>query len=422
VQEGPAAEHLELLVQVLWLLNHLAAGIAAQRALARRQEGLLGQPDAEPTPHSVLAAALAEPLAGVCDEPAGSLSVAVTEVFIKHYDQILEGQVTYGEGNEHEQEQEQEQEWRRQQAEQEQQMQAPSASPGMPAPQPLPHDMQTSPAAGMQRGSPQPHPGAAAAAPSPAPAGFAAHQAPAAEQRPSLHLLLEEEDAHAAIARALEQAADVNETNEQGFTVLMVASSLGLFDVVALLLQAGAYAHLTDTQGLNAVHIATVGREASPEAYEKVLGLLLERSQQLGLGLAEAPTRLGGDTPLHFMAQMAQEETFRPETDASIVRMLLAAGAAPTALNAEYKTAQQIARQNGALSLAEVLASGGRAPAQARQSPKPSPSMGPKSPVLRWGRVLLFNPCNQNTVPLRCSSEVSAGVASPVLTPAAQLL
>lgn len=405
MQEGPAAEHLELLVQVLWLLNHLAAAIAAQRKLTRRQADLLGQPDDdEPTPYQVLAAALAEPLAGVCDEPAGGLSVAVTEVFIRCYDQILEGQVTYGDGDEQEQEQQRQQ----QQAEEEQRIQAPSASPGMPAPQPLPHDMQASPAAGMQRSSPQSHPAAAPSASSPVPAGLAAQQAmaPAAEQRPSLHLVLEEEDAPAAVSRALEQAADVNETNEQGFTVLMVASSLGLFDVVALLLQAGAHPHLTDSQGLNAVHIAAVGREASPEAYEKVIRMLLQRSQQLGLGLAEAQTRLGGDTPLHFMAQMAQEEDFRPETDSSIVRMLLAAGATPTALNAEYKTAQQIARQNGALSLAEVLASG--APAgggsedrggggdgqggQARQSPNRSPGlglrspfMGPRSPVLRCG-------------------------------------
>lgn len=35
------------------------------------------------------------------------------------------------------------------------------------------------------------------------------------------------------------------------------------------------------------------------------------------------------------------------ETDASLVRMLLAAGASISALNGEYKTAQQIAKENG---------------------------------------------------------------------------
>jgi len=44
--------------------------------------------------------------------------------------------------------------------------------------------------------------------------------------------------------------------------------------------------------------------------------MLLDRSLQLGLGLVKAPTAIveggGGDTPLHFMAQMAEEESFRP--------------------------------------------------------------------------------------------------------------
>ena len=39
--------------------------------------------------------------------------------------------------------------------------------------------------------------------------------------------------------QALDRQADVNEANEQGFTVLMVACSLGLADVVELLLRAG---------------------------------------------------------------------------------------------------------------------------------------------------------------------------------------
>ena len=43
----------------------------------------------------------------------------------------------------------------------------------------------------------------------------------------------------------------------------------------------------------------------------QVLQMLLDRSQLLGLGLAKAASELG-DTPLHFMAQMADETTFRP--------------------------------------------------------------------------------------------------------------
>jgi hypothetical protein len=121
---------------------------------------------------------------------------------------------------------------------------------------------------------------------------------------------------------------------------------------------------LTDKQGLNAMHITVVGREAGGPLYEEVMLMLIERSrvcvclcvyidtyihtyshthtyifihiyiyqlslslslshthththtcicrsQLLGQGLAKAAT-VHGDTPLHFMAQMAEEASFRP--------------------------------------------------------------------------------------------------------------
>ena len=45
--------------------------------------------------------------------------------------------------------------------------------------------------------------------------------------RPSLHAALDDDNAEAAVARALEQRGNVNEKNEEGFSVLMVACSLG---------------------------------------------------------------------------------------------------------------------------------------------------------------------------------------------------
>jgi hypothetical protein len=102
------------------------------------------------------------------------------------------------------------------------------------------------------------------------------------------------------------------------------------------------------------VHLAVVGREASGRQYEIILELLLERSQRLGLGLASARTKFG-DMPLHFMAQMAEEKTFRADSDPTLIRMLLGAGAPLMEGNATGLTAQQIAKANGAVSLASVL-------------------------------------------------------------------
>ena len=55
------------------------------------------------------------------------------------------------------------------------------------------------------------------------------------------------------------------------------------------LMGAGAHAHLTDSQALNAVHICVVGREGSGEQCEAVLRMLLQRSQQvhidIGIGI-----------------------------------------------------------------------------------------------------------------------------------------
>jgi hypothetical protein len=50
---------------------------------------------------------------------------------------------------------------------------------------------------------------------------------------------------------------------------------------------AGAQVHLTDPQGLNAVHIAAVGREGSPQQCEQVMNLLLASAQQQGTGYGE---------------------------------------------------------------------------------------------------------------------------------------
>jgi hypothetical protein len=151
-----------------------------------------------------------------------------------------------------------------------------------PAPQPAsPLDYpSTTPAPGPREPVPQQQemqPEPATSLP-PEPDANSSREGPKAVQsaRPSLHAALEEAEVAMAVARGLDQGADVNERNGQGFTVLMVACSLGMVDAVHLLLGAGAQVHLTDPQGLNAVHITVVAREGPDQAYEEILQVLLQ--------------------------------------------------------------------------------------------------------------------------------------------------
>ena len=401
-EQADGGEDLEVLVQVAWLLSHLASAVTAQDSLDRRTKALSPTTASSATPKAQeLAEELAEPLAGRRQNASDVLPVAVLAVLISHYDQVLEGQINYSDDDEPKPD-----------------PQSESLRPASPliearaADRPLPQTelrdtveahtpveslqgapqgLLPAPTAPAEQDTVLPEaspsaiasPAAMATAPAPESPPDKDPQLPAAMlQRPSLHSALEEVDAASAVANALERGGDVNEANEQGFTVLMVACSLGMVDVVQILLGAGAQVHLTDTQGLTAVHIAVVGRDGDDRCYEQVLHLLLSRSTQLGLGLAQIATVVNGDTPLHFMAQMAEEHTFRPETDSSMIRMLVGAGASLLALNQHQQTPEQIAVQNGASSLAAALAVARRTPSRpsTKHSPKPSPASKPTSP------------------------------------------
>jgi len=239
---------------VVWLLSHLAAALTAQKVLQRREAELYGEGD-EPSAAAVLAAQMSEPLAGLCDEPYGSLSVEVLTLFILRYDAILEGQVTYGDGD--------------------------AAPPPQPEPQfahvehaaAMPGDSRSSssaaPIAAQPAGMPPqqaPSSGAGGVSPLVSPSQYAQASLPEAamamqheqsplpqpqpsahmpmqqgagapaSQRVSLHGVFEDPAPAAAVARALDMGGDVNEVNADGFTVLMVACSLGMPDVVRLVL------------------------------------------------------------------------------------------------------------------------------------------------------------------------------------------
>jgi len=224
-------EYLELLVQVVWLLSHLSSALTAQKLLFRRQQGLYGEGD-DPPAASVLASQMSEPLAGLCEEPYGSLSVEALAFFILHYDRILEGQVTYGDAEQ------------------------PPPLPEQQAPHMPPHSPQTNMQQPQQALAQSPNTGARGVSPLVAPSQPA--QQPLPPQMPqqqqqthmqqapgapasaavaaavSLHRAFDDPNPAAAVARALDMRGDVNELNEDGFTVLMVACSLGMPDVVRL--------------------------------------------------------------------------------------------------------------------------------------------------------------------------------------------
>ena len=205
---------------MVWLLNHLATALTAQQTLDRKKEGILLGPAEGPTAVELLAAQLAEPLAHA--HSFGRLAAYALAVYIEHYDAILEGQVTFSNAPE----------------EQQQQQHSSCGDEYAAAPQPFrSHDGEE--ALPPPSGPPPPFPPLQQRQqpPLPPPPGPPPQQQQ--QQRPSLHEALEEADAAAAVSRALDQRGDVNEKNEQGFTVLMVASSLGLASVVELLLGAG---------------------------------------------------------------------------------------------------------------------------------------------------------------------------------------
>lgn len=70
------------------------------------------------------------------------------------------------------------------------------------------------------------------------------------------------------VSKYIRKGLDVNVRNERGETGLMKASLNGEYDIIRLLLEAGADLNLTDSSGRNALHFAIQGN------HEKVAKLL----------------------------------------------------------------------------------------------------------------------------------------------------
>lgn len=100
-------------------------------------------------------------------------------------------------------------------------------------------------------------------------------------------------DDASGVLEGLQRGMDVNFVNEDGYSLLMLAAKEGSPKVTAVLLNAGAKTHLSNTYGDNALLLATFA------GHEEIVDMLLAKRASL-----EGNAR--GWTPLHYAAYAGQ--------------------------------------------------------------------------------------------------------------------
>ena len=154
----------------------------------------------------------------------------------------------------------------------------------------------------------------------------------------------------ASLVEALRGPHDVNERNQDSFTALMVAATMGRLDMVDALLSAGADPTLSEEQGLTAVHLAALGRQPGMD-YTAVLDALLSRAA--GSDLASRKTAFE-DAPLHLCASMSEDDSFLDQAIA-MTGVLLRHGADSSTQNADGKSPIDIASAYNRPQLVSIL-------------------------------------------------------------------
>lgn len=137
-----------------------------------------------------------------------------------------------------------------------------------------------------------------------------------------------------SVKYALDKGADVNTINSQGHTVLMVAVSYGLEDVVSLLLEYGAK---VDKIGL---HGETALGSAALRGFDDIAQLLLIHGTHPDCGKNTGKTAL---------SQAAISGSL------NIIKLLLDCGADPNAVSSNGATALVCAADNGRIKTAQLL-------------------------------------------------------------------
>jgi len=125
----------------------------------------------------------------------------------------------------------------------------------------------------------------------------------------------------------LSNGADCNAPNEEGATLLMLAAGAGHYEMVELLLEAGATVDATDTRGWTALMKAVFNYELN-RGFPDVVSLLIDAGADIEHQVSY------GTRPLMLAAGYGE---------AGVVDVLLAAGADSAATNEGGRTARTMA-------------------------------------------------------------------------------
>jgi len=137
------------------------------------------------------------------------------------------------------------------------------------------------------------------------------------------------------VKKAVESGMEVDATNENGSTPLMLAAFNGHKKIVEFLLQEGAKVNKTDSFSRNALIYAASGSNS------ETVQVLIEAGAQL-----DHTDQAEGFTAIMFAASEGQTE---------VVKILLEAGADPSIKDKDGDAALDFARNNGHQQIVDIL-------------------------------------------------------------------
>ncbi|MFW6202775.1 MAG: ankyrin repeat domain-containing protein [Marinilabilia sp.] len=138
-----------------------------------------------------------------------------------------------------------------------------------------------------------------------------------------------------AVNAYIKNGSDIEVTNKDGHTPLMLAAYNGHSDIVEKLLKKGADINKTDNKNLTSLHFAASG------PFPETVKLLLQHGADVN-----AIDDIEGFTPLMYAAA---------EGNAEVAKILLGNEADPSLTDEDGDDAQTFARQNNHQEIAEIL-------------------------------------------------------------------
>ncbi|MGQ1891365.1 ankyrin repeat domain-containing protein [Thermophagus sp. OGC60D27] len=138
-----------------------------------------------------------------------------------------------------------------------------------------------------------------------------------------------------AVKAHINNNENLDATNPDGHTSLMLASFNGHTDVIKVLLQNGADVNIPDNKGLTPLHFAASG------AFPETVSLLLENGAAIN-----SKDQIEHFTPLMYAAA---------EGNIEVVKVLLEKGADTTLTDDDGDDAEAFAKQNNHTDIVEIL-------------------------------------------------------------------